>query len=161
MPGAFATGLGLVDRFCARVSGAALLGVAGLLLADVVGRSLGRPVFGAQDMAEMAMVVVIFGAVPLLEQRGGQIQVDLLRPFMSRRIEAGIGRLSHALAATLWFTLAWTLWQSAKLSSMLSLSTNILGLPKAPFQYLLAAFVMIAGLGAVLRTIRAQRAEHV
>ncbi|WP_210270075.1 TRAP transporter small permease [Aureimonas mangrovi] len=142
-------GIDALARFCARLAGAVLLGVTAMLLADVAGRFFGHPLFGAQDVAEMSMVIITFGVVALLDRRGDQIRVDLFGPVMSARFRRVVDRLSSLLAAVIWLTLAWTQVDAAELSSLLSLSTNILGIPRAPFEYALAAFAATAGVSAL------------
>ncbi|WP_241557947.1 TRAP transporter small permease [Falsirhodobacter deserti] len=139
-----------LSRISAALSGAVLLAVTAMLLIDVLGRAAGHPLFGAQDVAQMAMVLITFGTVAALDRQNGQIRVDLLKPAMPRAVRRAVSRLSLLLGAAIYATLAWTLWDAAALSSMLSLGTNILGLPRAPFQYALAAFALIAALNAVL-----------
>lgn len=149
---------GHLAALCARLAGAALLAMTALLLADVVGRAFGHPLFGAQELGEMGLLIVIFGAVALLDHRGGQIRVDLFASAMPKWLQTSVDRLSAGLTAALWFTLAYATVQSAQLSQMFGLKSNILGLPKAPFQYALAAFVAIAGVGALLRLF--QKVKH-
>ncbi|MFE3838987.1 TRAP transporter small permease [Pseudogemmobacter sonorensis] len=163
----FRRALGFLDRiagglaaFCARLSGAVLLALTGMLLADVVGRGFGRPLFGAQDLAEMGMVVVTFGALAMLDHRGGQIRVDLFAGAMPGWMRRGGDRLSAALGAAIWLALAWALWDAARLSALLNLSSNILSISKAPFQHALAAFAVIAALGGILRAILPERPRH-
>ncbi|ARO15653.1 hypothetical protein BVG79_02313 [Ketogulonicigenium robustum] len=144
---------GLLATLCARIAGAGLLLIAALLLVDVVGRAIGRPLFGAQEVTEMVMVVVIFGSVALLDHRGGQIRVDLFAGAMSPAVAALADRLAAFLALALWATLAWATIQAAQLSQMFGLKSNILGVPKAPFQYALAAFAAIGAVGALLRLV--------
>ncbi|HEY0212086.1 MAG TPA: TRAP transporter small permease subunit [Paenirhodobacter sp.] len=155
----------MIERLCGRVAGAALLAVAGLLLLDVLGRAAGHPLFGAQDLAEMAMMVIVFGAVPLLQRpdaegRDAQIRVDLLSWIMPPALRRGVDRLSSMLAALIWAALCWTLCDAAALSSLLSLSSNILGLPRAGFQYLMAGFVALAGIGAMVRAVSPMGAKN-
>lgn len=80
-----------------------------MLLADVIGRAFDRPLFGAQDMAEMGMVIVTFGAVALLDARRDQIRVDLFARAMPGWMLCGTDRLSSALGVAIWLMLAWAL----------------------------------------------------
>ena len=146
-------GVERLAKICAALAGGTILALAALLFADVVCRGLGRPLFGAQDIAEMAMIMVTFGAVALLDQQYGQIRVDLLSNHLPPILRRLTNRLSFLLAAVVYSVLAWTLWDAAALSAMLSLSTNILSLPKAPFQYLMAVLAFFAALNAFLRCI--------
>jgi TRAP-type transport system small permease protein len=50
-----------------------------LTFTDVVGRRLfNTPVFGANDMTEHLMAVIIFGGLPLLTAQRGHLSIDLL-----------------------------------------------------------------------------------
>lgn len=143
----------LLARLCSGIAAALVLAVAGLLLTDVIARAFGRPLFGAQDLAEMAMLLMTFGAVALLDQRDAQIRVDLCKPMMRPSMIALGDRLTACLAAALWIALAYAIWNSAQLSGLLNLSSNILKLPKAPFQYVMAALVLVAALCNILRAL--------
>jgi hypothetical protein len=58
------------------ISLSALVGTLGLLvevvviLTDVVGRYFGKPLSGAQDITQMAMVIVVFGGMALCDKIG-------------------------------------------------------------------------------------------
>lgn len=137
----------------------AIIGTAGLLvelaviLIDVTGRAFGRPLYGSHDIVGMSMVLVVFGAMALCDRNGGHISVDLLE----HRFPAAMNRLldiaAALIGAAIFFGLAWAVWESAKLSVMLNLSTNLLQLPKAWFQWALTAFAIVAGLGMTLRAV--------
>jgi TRAP-type C4-dicarboxylate transport system permease small subunit len=79
----------------------AALGALGLLtevaiiLIDVVGRALGKPLFGSQDLITMTLVIVVFGGMAVCDRRGGHIAVDLLEPFFP----PFVNRMTDALAA--------------------------------------------------------------
>jgi TRAP-type C4-dicarboxylate transport system permease small subunit len=124
-----------------------------VILIDVIGRAMGKPLYGSQDMITMAMVIVVFGGMALCDRDGGHISVDLLE----KKFPAGMNRLldivSAATGSAIFAALAWAVWQSAKLSVMLNLSTNLLRLPKAWFQYALIAFALLAALGLLLRAL--------
>lgn len=140
-----------IATLCAGLSAILLLAMTALLLTDVIGRAFGHPLFGAQDLAEMAMVVMIFAALPLLDQRGGQIRVDLMTPVMPAWLIHAGDRVAAVIGAALWLALAKATLDSAALSSLLSLASNILKLPKAPVQYAVAALVTVAACGNLAR----------
>ena len=137
--------------FSSMIAAIALFAVAAIIVADVVARAFGRPIYGAQDLTTMAMILVVFGAMALCDRRGGHVAVDLFE----RRFPAGFNRILDilwALAAAIVFaTLAWAVLESARLSQMLNLSTNLIALPKAWFQWALAGFAALSALGAALR----------
>ena len=60
---------------------------------------------------------------------------------------------SALLGAVIFFALAWAVYDSSRISIMLNLSTNLLELPKAWFQYLLCFFAVTTGLAMLLRSV--------
>ena len=141
----------LLIEAAAAIGALALLVEVAVILVDVVGRALGAPLFGSQDITTMAMVVLVFGPMALCDRLGGHVAVDLLEqrfpPALNRAIDIAVA----LLGAAIFLALAWAVWDSAVLSAMLNLSTNLLRLPKAWFQYALIAFSLIAALGLALR----------
>lgn len=146
----------LADRL---INLSALIGTAALavlvcvILINVIGSQFGYPLYGALDVTIMTMVIVVFGGMALCDRRGGHISVDLLeRKFpdgLNRAIDAG----SAVLGAVIFVTLAWAVYESAQISELLNLSTNLLRLPKAWFQYALCALAVFTALGMSLRAV--------
>jgi TRAP-type C4-dicarboxylate transport system permease small subunit len=135
----------------ATIGAVALIAVMVAILIDVVGRAFGRPLYGSQDVVTMAMVILVFGGMALCDRQGGHIAVDLLEPRFSERLNRLIDIVVALVGATIFAFIAWAVWDSAKLSQMLNLSTNLLHLPKAWFQWALAGFSVLAALGLLLR----------
>ncbi len=137
----------------ALIGSAALAVLVGVILVDVIGSQFGYPLYGALDVTIMSMVIVVFGGMALCDRRGGHISVDLLErkfpPAINRAIDAG----SATLGAVIFVTLAWAVWDSAQISEMLNLSTNLLRLPKAWFQYAACGLAIFTALGMTLRAI--------
>lgn len=138
---------------------AALVGAAALavemavILADVIGQNFGHPLFGALDVSTMAMTVLVFGGMALCDRTGGHIAVDILESRYPAWLNRGVDVVSALLGAVIFLAIAWTLWDSALLSAMLNLRTNILGLPKAAFQYAMIALAVVTALGMLLRAL--------
>lgn len=133
------------------------LGIAGIfvevtvILIDVIGRAFGAPLFGSQDIETMAMLVVVFGGMALCDRQGGHIAVDLLEHRFPGWLNRGIDIGAALLGAVIFVMIAWTVAESAKLSLMLNLSTNLLQLPKAWFQWALCGFALLTAAGMALR----------
>lgn len=140
-------------RLSAAIGALALLVEVGVILVDVVGRFFGHPMFGSQDLIMMVMVLLVFGGMALCDRKGGHIAVDLFQktypPLMNRIIDV----LSALLGAVIFAFIAWAIWESAKLSQMLNLSTNLLRLPKFWFQWALSGFAVLTALGMLLRAL--------
>ena len=139
------------------VGAVALVVVVLTVLVDVVGRYFGAPLYGAQDIVQMAALFVVFGGMAFCERRGGHIQVDLLE----RRLPPRVNRVlivAGCLAGALVFALiARQMWEASKLARMLNMGTNILALPRAPFQYALVGLSGIASVGLLLKALLAAR----
>ncbi len=137
----------------ATVGALALILEVGVILVDVIGRAFGHPMYGSQDLITMVMVILVFGAMALCDRNGGHIAVDLFEryypPLMNRIIDV----VAALMGAIIFVALAWAVWESSKLSTMLNLSTNLLRLPKAWFQWALVGFCLPTAFGMALRAL--------
>jgi TRAP-type C4-dicarboxylate transport system permease small subunit len=146
----------LADRLIAL---SAVVGVLGLIfevviiLVDVVGRALGTPLYGSQDVITMSMVIVVFGAMALCDRQGGHIAVDLFERSYPAALNRFIDVFSALLGAVIFVGIAYAVNESAKISTMLNLSTNLLLIPKAWFQNGLSILALLTAAGMALRAI--------
>ena len=143
---------GLIN-LSAAIGALALLVEVGVILADVIGRAFGHPVFGSQDIITSTMVVLVFGGMALCDRIGGHVAVDLFERYFPAALNRAIDVAAALMGAVIFAAIAWAVWDSARLSEMLNLSTNLLRLPKAWFQYALIAFSAVAALGLLLRAL--------
>lgn len=141
-------------RASAVIASLALIGIVATILVDVAGRNLiGTPLRGTQDLVQMALIVIIFGSVAMVDRQDANVAVDLLEHQFSPRLNLVLTVMGRLTGALIFFGIAWTMVDSAAISAMLNLSTNILNIPKAPFQYVIAAFSVLAGVSMVLRVV--------
>lgn len=137
----------------------AIIGSLGLLfevvviLIDVIGRAMGKPLLGSQDLITMAMVILVFGGMALCDRKGGHIAVDIFERKFPRMFNRVVDILSAILGAIIFFAIAYAIYESSKLSVMLNLSTNLLNIPKVWFQLALAALSILTALGLLLRAL--------
>ncbi|MCI5111941.1 MAG: TRAP transporter small permease [Marivita sp.] len=146
----------LADRLIglsASIGATALMLVVGVILVDVIGRAFGSPLYGGQDITTMATVILVFAPMALCDRLGGHISVDLFERYFPDAMNRAIDICVALMGAVIFATLAWATWDSAKLSVMLNLSTNLLYLPKAWFQWAAIVFLCIASLGLALRAL--------
>lgn len=146
----------LADRLIglsAAIGSLSLIVIVAVILADVVGRGFGSPLYGGQDITSMAAVIVVLAPMALCDRFGGHISVDLFERYFPDAMNRVIDIFVAVLGAIIFATLAWATWESAKLSLMLNLSTNLLYIPKAWFQWAGIAFMLLASLGLALRAI--------
>ncbi len=138
----------------AAIAGAcALLVALGVTAVDVVGRAFGRPFYGARDIVSMSGVFVVFGGLGYAHRSGQHIVVDLLKNAFSPGLNRLLTVTGHALGAVVFVLVAWQLWAALALARMLSSSTNLLYLPRAPFLMAMTAMAAICALSMILRGI--------
>ncbi|WP_028035269.1 TRAP transporter small permease [Chelativorans sp. J32] len=136
-----------------------------VILIDVIGRYFGAPLRGAQDIGQMGMVIIVFGGMAYCGRHGGHIAIDIFENAFPPRMNRVIDICVAFLGVVLFGAVAWKVIQSAQLSLMLNLATNIIQLPKAWFQWALAGFSILTALGMFLRGLELilredRRAEH-
>ena len=146
-----------VSRVLARAAAiTGTVGLVGLTLVicwDVVGRYLGYPLYGAQDLTSMALVIVIFGGMSICDRMGEHIVVDVFERVFPAWLKR-VGDIAGAiLGAVIFILIAYTAWDSAALSRMLNLATNIIEMPKAWFQYFVVVASIITALGMASRAV--------
>jgi TRAP-type C4-dicarboxylate transport system permease small subunit len=137
----------------ATIGALGLLVEVAVILTDVIGRAFGYPLYGSQDMITMAMVILVFGGMAMCDRDGGHIAVDIFEPRYPSWLNRFIDIFAAALGAIIFVFIAWATLESAKLSVMLNLSTNLLRLPKAWFQWGLAGLSIVTALGMLLRAV--------
>ena len=153
MLAALQKGADRLTRLSALIGTLGLLAEVAVILIDVVGRYFHAPLRGAQDISEMAMVFVVFGGMALCDKVGGHISVDIFEGAMPRWMIRLGDIVSALLGAAIFLGIAWTTWDSAALSRMLNLATNIIQLPKDRFQYFIIAMSLVTALGMALRAV--------
>lgn len=124
-----------------------------LILSDVVLRFFGSPLVGAQDLSQMAMTILVFGGMALCDKLGGHVAVDIFEGSFPAWVNRVGDIFSAFLGAGIFACLAWTIYESAKLSIMLNLATNIISLPKHYFQWAICLFSAITAFAMFLRGI--------
>ncbi len=137
----------------AAIGSTALIVVVLVVIVDVVGRAFGAPLYGGHDITTMGMTVVVFAPMALCDRLGGHIAVDLFERYFPFWLNRLINIVVAISGAVIFAALAWATWDSAQLSVMLNLSTNLLYLPKAWFQWAMVFFALVASLGLALRAL--------
>ena len=124
-----------------------------VILIDVTGRALGSPLYGSQDITTMTMVILVFGGMALCDRNHGHLAVDLFERYYPAFMNRIIDILAALIGAVIFVGIAYAVNESAKISVMLNLSTNLLRLPKVWFQNALSIFAVLTALGMALRAI--------
>ena len=124
----------ILEILCGTLSGLALFAIMVLTFLDVSGRKiLSHSITGSLELTELLMVVVIFGALPLVSLKGEHVvfdSLDVVLPRLVRKIQQG---LIHLACAALLFGLAYLMWQTGGEFAVTGETTAQLKITKAPF----------------------------
>ncbi|PCI85147.1 MAG: hypothetical protein COB24_13990 [Hyphomicrobiales bacterium] len=146
----------LADRL---ISLSALLGSVALIvevviiLADVIGRAFDAPLVGAQDISQMSMLILVFGAMAICDKTGGHIAVDVFEAAFPHWLNHSIDVFSALIGAVIFALIAYAIYESSKISQMLHLATNIIYLPKVYFQWIVTGFALMTAFAMLMRGI--------
>jgi TRAP-type C4-dicarboxylate transport system permease small subunit len=126
----------LLELLCGLLSGLALFAIMALTFFDVIGRKLAsNSIPGSLEITELLMVVVIFGALPLVSERGEHVEFDSLDPYLPAWIRKLQNVLVHLLCAVTLIGLGWLMWKTGNQFLETGETTAQLSILKAPFIY--------------------------
>ncbi len=137
----------LLETLCSLLSAVALFAIMALTFFDVGGRKLlDNSIPGSLELTELLMVVVIFGALPLVSLRGEHVVFDSLDAYLPAGLRKLQVALVQALCAAAMLALAWLMWRTGNQFMETGETTSQLKLLKAPFIYGMSALCAITGL---------------
>jgi TRAP-type transport system small permease protein len=138
----------LLELLCGLLSGIALFAIMSLTFFDVLGRKfLSNSIPGSLEITELLMVVVIFGALPLVSERGEHVEFDSLDPYLPVWLRKLQAVTVHLLCAAVLLGLGWLMWRSGGQFLESGETTAQLKILKAPFLYGMG--VLCAATGAI------------
>lgn len=144
-----------LETLSALLAGVALFAIMVLTFLDVGGRKLlSHSITGSLELTELLMVVVIFGALPLVSERGEHVVFDSLDPIMPDWLRKAQRALVHLLCAIALLALGWLMWKTGNDFVATGETTAQLKILKAPFIYgmgVLCAFTGVVHLGLMTR----------
>jgi TRAP-type transport system small permease protein len=136
----------IMEVLCGLLSGAALFAIMALTFFDVLGRKFANnSIPGSLEMTELLMVVVIFGALPLVSQRGEHVEFDSLDPYLPQWLRRAQKVLVQLLCAVVLLAVAWLMWRTGGQFLENGETTAQLRILKAPFLYGMAVLCGITG----------------
>jgi TRAP-type transport system small permease protein len=137
----------LLETACGLLSGAALFAIMALTFFDVGGRKLlSQSIPGSLELTELLMVVVIFGALPLVSQRGEHVVFDSLDSYLPEVVRRIQGVLVHALIGAALLGLGYLMFKTGQQFAINGDNTAQLKIDKAPFLYGMGVLCAITGL---------------
>ena len=136
----------LLELLCGLLSGGALFAIMALTFFDVLGRKLAdNSIPGSLEVTELLMVVVIFGALPLVSERGEHVEFDSLDPYLPAWLRKLQAVLVHVLCAGVLLALGWLMWRTGNQFLETGETTAQLKILKAPFLYGMAVLCALTG----------------
>jgi C4-dicarboxylate transporter DctM subunit len=111
-----------------------------LISADVSGRYfLGRPITGAFEITDLAMVLIVFLGIAFTALKGGHVSLgDLLLGRFSNRLRAFIVTTTNILGLCLFGLIVWQSILQANLLRLKGAVSELLLIPVYPFQWVVA-----------------------
>ncbi|HEX5092727.1 MAG TPA: TRAP transporter small permease [Burkholderiales bacterium] len=116
---------------------------------DVSGRKLfTAPIYGAYEVTEFMMGVLIFSALPLVTARENHVSIDVLDPY----VPAALGRwqrvVVNLLSSVVLAFLGYRLWVLSASHLRTHEVTMTLHIPHGPFTFAFAVLALAAALAA-------------
>ena len=145
-----------LELLCGLLSGTALFAIMALTFFDVLGRKFAsNSIPGSLELTELLMVVVIFGALPLVSERGEHVEFDSLDPYLPQWLRRAQSVIVHLLCAAVLLALGWLMWDSGNQFLQTGETTAQLRILKAPFLYGMA--LLCAATGVIHLALLGQR----
>jgi TRAP-type C4-dicarboxylate transport system permease small subunit len=134
------------DAILGIAASALLFGMMLLTFCDVVGRYLlNRPIRGAFEVTELALLVLIFAGLPLVSHADEHVTMDFVDRLLGERARDLWIRAMHAICAAIMFFIAWQTWIKAGKIAGYGDTTDVLRIAVGPFVYFMTAMVALTG----------------
>ncbi len=147
----------LLEMLCGLLAGIALFAIMVLTFLDVGGRKLlDNSITGSLELTELLMVVVIFGALPLVSERGEHVVFDSLDPYLPQAVKKIQRALVHLLCGAALLGLGWLMWQTGTDFLQSGETTAQLQILKAPFIYGMGVLCAFTGVIHLTLTVKEQ-----
>ncbi|WP_108483009.1 TRAP transporter small permease [Oceaniglobus ichthyenteri] len=135
----------LLTSFC-------ILVLMGVSFADVILRSLNRPIRGAYEITEIAVGAMVFAALPLVTLRREHVQVTLFsgladRHWWLRLLFTVVGKV---IALAVFGFFAWQLYRLGNQMNASGARAIFAGFPLAPFAWFAALMCLLSAVAALL-----------
>jgi TRAP-type C4-dicarboxylate transport system permease small subunit len=129
-----------------------LFGMMVLTFLDVVGRYLlNKPIRGAFEVTELALLVLIFAGLPLVSHADEHVTMDFIDRMLPERLAQLWVRVMHAVCAAIMFFLGWQVWIKAGRIASYGDTTDVLRILIGPFVYFMAGMTVVTGLVHVFK----------
>jgi TRAP-type C4-dicarboxylate transport system permease small subunit len=136
-----------VDAALGVAASVLLVGMMVLTFADVVGRYLlNKPIRGAFEVTELALLVLIFAGLPLVSHADEHVTMDFIDRLLPPAGRMLAIRLAHVVCAAIMAFLTWQVWIKAGRIAGYGDTTDVLRIAVGPFVYFMDAMIALTGL---------------
>tara|TARA_Y100001951_G_scaffold35056_1_gene27686 strand:+ start:3294 stop:3794 length:501 start_codon:yes stop_codon:yes gene_type:complete len=126
-----------------------LLAMVALTFADVIGRRLiGKPIYGANDITEHLMALVVFAGLPLVTAAGAHLTIDLFDKVIGKPSMAWWRALISALVVVVLAMIAWLFIKHGFTAARISEVSQALRAPRAPLYFYMGLSCALSALAA-------------
>ena len=153
--------LATLARAFAFVGGAVLVGVTGMSVVSIIGRTVrGTPVPGDFELVQVGAAVAIAAFLPYCQLRRGNIIVDFFTVRAPRRMQDLLDALGALLLTLVMGVLAWRTFEGLLTVKASREITMIVGFPVWIGYALIVPSLVLATLVGLLTTVRAARGSR-
>lgn len=139
-----------IRRMVETVMAAFLLAMVALTFADVIGRRIvGKPIYGANDITEHLMALVVFSGLPLVTAAAAHLTIDLLDKLVNKPWMLWWRVLISALVSLVLAVVAWLFIKHGFNASRISEVSQALRVPRAPLYFFMAISCALSALAAL------------
>lgn len=128
-----------------------LLAMVALTFADVIGRRIiGQPIYGANDITEHLMALVVFSGLPLVTAAGAHLTIDLLDRLVSKPSMGWWRILIAALVTLVLGAVAWLFVKHGLNAGRISEVSQALRIPRGPLYFFIAVSCALSAMAAIV-----------
>ncbi|MCP5340048.1 MAG: TRAP transporter small permease [Sinobacteraceae bacterium] len=125
-----------------------------LTVADVAGRHvLGRPLPGAVELVQYAMVIVVFAGLPVVTRDGRHISLGVLAGWLSPSWQHAQRRVVGLVCAVILSAQAWIVFETAQVMRAQQDVIGFLNLPVHPAAYAISLLSLLAAVAVLLHSM--------
>jgi TRAP-type C4-dicarboxylate transport system permease small subunit len=145
-------------RYLAYAGGVVLIGLMFLIVYEVFMRYFyGRPFRGGYEVTELIMAIIVAFGLPYAAISRGHVSVDILARWLDRPSMRWLNVLVHLTGAALLAFVAWRSGLHAFSGLRFGDATNMMRIPKFPFQFAIAVSAGLFSLVLLLEAAKALR----
>lgn len=99
--------INLLTKYCDRIAQAAVVAMLLLLVVDVLGRKLWKPIYGTFDFVSFINAILVAFSIPYCALKRGHTQVELVVERFSQRVQGIISGITGILGLGIFSLVTW------------------------------------------------------